>query len=126
MQSEEQDPELKVLIFTEFVPTQQMLAEYLRERGISVVCLNGSLSLEERKSVQKQFSEEVRVMVSTDAGGEGLNLQFCHVIINFDLGWRPMALEQRIGRLDRIGQNHIVKALNFLLEDSVGVSTSRR
>lgn len=119
MQSEEQDPELKVLIFTEFVPTQQMLAEYLRERGISVVCLNGSLSLEERKSVQKQFSEEVRVMVSTDAGGEGLNLQFCHVIINFDLGWRPMALEQRIGRLDRIGQNHIVKALNFLLEDSV-------
>ncbi len=119
MQSEEQDPELKVLIFTEFVPTQQMLAEFLQARGISVVCLNGSLALEERKTVQKRFSEDVRVMISTDAGGEGLNLQFCHVIINFDLGWRPMALEQRIGRLDRIGQKHIVKALNFLLEDSV-------
>ncbi len=119
MQAEEQDPELKVLIFTEFVPTQAMLAEFLQARGMSVVCLNGSMGMEERKTVQKRFSEDVRIMISTDAGGEGLNLQFCHVIINFDLGWRPMALEQRIGRLDRIGQKHIVKALNFLLEDSV-------
>ena len=119
MQEEEQDPALKVLIFTEFVPTQAMLAEFLQARGMSVVCLNGSMGLEERKSVQRKFSEDVRIMISTDAGGEGLNLQFCHVIINFDLGWRPMALEQRIGRLDRIGQKHVVKALNFLLEDSV-------
>lgn len=119
MQEEEQDPEMKVLIFTEFVPTQAMLAEFLHARGMSVVCLNGSLGIEERKTVQRRFSEDVRIMISTDAGGEGLNLQFCHVIINFDLGWRPMALEQRIGRLDRIGQKHIVKALNFLLEDSV-------
>lgn len=119
MQEEEQDPQLKVLIFTEFVPTQAMLADFLQARGISVVCLNGSMNLEERKTVQKRFSEDVRIMISTDAGGEGLNLQFCHVIINFDLGWRPMALEQRIGRLDRIGQKQIVKALNFLLEDSV-------
>ena len=119
MQEEEQDPQLKVLIFTEFVPTQAMLAEFLEDRGISVVCLNGSMNLEERKEVQKHFSENIRIMISTDAGGEGLNLQFCHVIINFDLGWRPMALEQRIGRLDRIGQKKVVKALNFLLEDSV-------
>ncbi len=119
MQEEEQDPEMKVLIFTEFVPTQAMLAEFLQARGMSVVCLNGSLGMEERKTVQRRFSEDARIMISTDAGGEGLNLQFCHVIINFDLGWRPMALEQRIGRLDRIGQKHIVKALNFLLEDSV-------
>lgn len=119
MQAEEADPELKVLIFTEFVPTQAMLAGFLQDRGMSVVCLNGSMGLEERKEVQKRFSEDIRIMISTDAGGEGLNLQFCHVIINFDLGWRPMALEQRIGRLDRIGQKHIVKALNFLLEDSV-------
>ena len=119
MQEEEQDPELKILIFTEFVPTQAMLSEFLQTRGMSVVSLNGSMGIEERKNVQKRFSEEVRIMISTDAGGEGLNLQFCHVIINFDLGWRPMALEQRIGRLDRIGQKHAVKALNFLLEDSV-------
>jgi hypothetical protein len=119
MQAEEADPELKVLIFTEFVPTQAMLAGFLQDRGMSVVCLNGSMGMEERKEVQKRFSEDIRIMISTDAGGEGLNLQFCHVIINFDLGWRPMALEQRIGRLDRIGQKHVVKALNFLLEDSV-------
>jgi superfamily II DNA or RNA helicase len=119
MQEEEQDPALKILIFTEFVPTQAMLAEFLQVRGMSVVCLNGSMGLEERKTVQRKFSEDIRIMISTDAGGEGLNLQFCHVVINFDLGWRPMALEQRIGRLDRIGQKHIVKALNFLLEDSV-------
>lgn len=119
MQAEEADPELKVLIFTEFVSTQAMLADFLQARGMSAVCLNGSMALEERKNVQRRFSEDVRIMISTDAGGEGLNLQFCHVIVNFDLGWRPMALEQRIGRLDRIGQKHIVKALNFLLEDSV-------
>lgn len=119
MQAEEADPEVKVLIFTEFVPTQTMLAGFLMDRGMSVVCLNGSMGLEERKEVQKRFAEDIRIMISTDAGGEGINLQFCHVIINFDLGWRPMALEQRIGRLDRIGQKHIVKALNFLLEDSV-------
>ena len=119
LQAEEGDPELKVLIFTEFISTQSMLAEFLKARGFSVVCLNGSLSLTERKEVQKRFSEEARVMVSTDAGGEGLNLQFCHIVINFDLGWRPMAIEQRIGRLDRIGQERIVKAINFLLTDSV-------
>lgn len=119
LQQDEADPELKVLIFTEFVPTQAMLAEYLEQSGFSVVCLNGSMNMNERKATQKSFSEGARIMISTDAGGEGLNLQFCHIVINFDLGWRPMALEQRIGRVDRIGQKHVVKALNFVLEDSV-------
>jgi len=119
LQQDEADPELKVLIFTEFVPTQKMLAEYFEQSGFSVVCLNGSMNMNERKATQKGFSEDARIMISTDAGGEGLNLQFCHIVINFDLGWRPMALEQRIGRVDRIGQTHVVKALNFVLEDSV-------
>lgn len=119
LQQDEADPELKVLIFTEFVPTQTMLAEYLEQSGFSVVCLNGSMNMNERKATQQAFYEEARIMISTDAGGEGLNLQFCHIVINFDLGWRPMALEQRIGRVDRIGQKHVVKALNFVLEDSV-------
>ena len=59
------------------------------------------------------------MLISTDAGGEGLNLQFCHVIVNFDMPWNPMRLEQRIGRVDRIGQTKAVKALNFLLSDTV-------
>lgn len=119
LQREESNPSLKILVFTEFVPTQEMLAEYLEGRGYKVTCLNGSLNLEERKRVQKAFAEEAQVLISTDAGGEGLNLQFCHVIFNYDLPWNPMKLEQRIGRVDRIGQTHIVRAQNFALEDTV-------
>ena len=119
LQREEDDPNLKVLIFTEFVPTQMMMAEFLRNRGMSVVTLNSSLSMEERKQVQKSFAEDTRVLISTDAGGEGLNLQFCHVIINYDIPWNPMRLEQRIGRVDRIGQKKVVRALNLVFEDTV-------
>ncbi|WP_245776445.1 DEAD/DEAH box helicase [Thalassovita taeanensis] len=119
IQQEENDPELKVLVFTEFVPTQAMLAEFLESRGFSVTTLNGSMDLEARGRAQRAFSGEVRILVSTDAGGEGLNLQFCHIIVNFDMPWNPMRVEQRIGRVDRIGQPHIVRAINFVLEDTV-------
>ncbi|WP_373504608.1 DEAD/DEAH box helicase [Aestuariivirga sp.] len=119
LQQEENDPELKVLVFTEFVPTQAMLAEFLESRGFSVATLNGSMDLEARARAQGTFSRDVRILVSTDAGGEGLNLQFCHVIVNFDMPWNPMRVEQRIGRVDRIGQPHIVRAINFVLEDTV-------
>jgi superfamily II DNA or RNA helicase len=119
LQQEENDPALKVLIFTEFVPTQAMLAHYLESRGFSVATLNGSMDLDARSRAQQVFSKDVRVLVSTDAGGEGLNLQFCHVIVNFDMPWNPMRIEQRIGRVDRIGQHHVVRAINFVLEDTV-------
>jgi superfamily II DNA or RNA helicase len=119
LQREENIPSLKFLVFTEFVPTQQMLAAFLGQRGYPVVCLNGSLDLEERKTVQRAFANEAQVLVSTDAGGEGLNLQFCHVVVNYDLPWNPMKLEQRIGRVDRIGQKHVVRALNLALSDTV-------
>jgi superfamily II DNA or RNA helicase len=119
LQREEGDPNLKLLIFTSFVPTQQVIAEFLRARGISVVTLNGSMGLDERRAVQREFREDARILVSTDAGGEGLNLQFCHVVVNLDAGFNPMALEQRIGRVDRIGQTHTVRAFNFVLADSV-------
>ena len=119
LQAEEDEPDLKVLIFTEFVPTQQMLKGFLEARGISVVTLNGSMDMEERKQAQDAFCKSHRVLVSTDAGGEGLNLQFAHVIINYDLPWNPMRLEQRIGRVDRIGQPKTVRAINFVFKDSV-------
>ena len=119
LQSEESDPELKALVFTEFVPTQEMLRRFLTERGFSVVCLNGSMDMEERKRVREAFAKEARILISTDAGGEGLNLQFCHVVINYDIPWNPMRLEQRIGRVDRIGQAHAVRAVNFVFEGSV-------
>lgn len=118
-QKEEGDPDVKLLVFTEFVPTQQMLADFLGNRGISVACLNGSMSMEERQQVQQAFAQDARILISTDAGGEGLNLQFCHIVVNFDIPWNPMRLEQRIGRVDRIGQNSVVRAINFLFADSV-------
>lgn len=119
LQQDEGDPDLKILVFTEFVPTQRMLEKFLTDRGFSVVCLNGSMGLEERLRAQEQFAADKRVLVSTDAGGEGLNLQFCHVVVNYDIPWNPMRLEQRIGRVDRIGQQQEVRAINLVLEDTV-------
>jgi superfamily II DNA or RNA helicase len=119
LQQEENDPALKVLVFTEFVPTQAMLAGFFESRGFSVALLNGSMDLDARTKAQQAFSHDIRVLISTDAGGEGLNLQFCHVIVNFDMPWNPMRIEQRIGRVDRIGQRHVVRAINFVLDDTV-------
>lgn len=119
LQQEEGDADLKLLIFTEFVPTQAMLQQFLTDRGFRVVCLNGSMAMDERKRVQDTFAADARILISTDAGGEGLNLQFCHVVVNYDMPWNPMRLEQRIGRVDRIGQAHTVRAINLILEESV-------
>ncbi|MDD4025478.1 MAG: helicase-related protein [Kiritimatiellae bacterium] len=119
LQKEESDPDLKFLLFTEFLPTQEMLADFLTSRGFSVVCLNGSMDMEQRAQVQKQFAGATRILISTDAGGEGLNLQFCHIVVNYDLPWNPMRLEQRIGRVDRIGQPKVVRALNLVLEETI-------
>ncbi|MFH1718538.1 MAG: helicase-related protein [Planctomycetota bacterium] len=119
LQADENDPELKVLVFTEFVATQQMLQQFLVERGFPVACLNGLMDMDERKKAQDSFAGEARILISTDAGGEGLNLQFCHLVINYDIPWNPMRIEQRIGRVDRIGQNHVVRAINFVFENSV-------
>jgi SNF2 family DNA or RNA helicase len=119
LQQDEGDPALKVLVFTEFVPTQAMLADYLESRGFTVATLNGGMDMEARTRTLQTFAGDARVLISTDAGGEGLNLQFCHVIVNFDMPWNPMRIEQRIGRVDRIGQKHVVRALNFVLEDTV-------
>src|SRR4029077_21057487 len=78
VQRQENDPESKFLIFTEFVLTQEMLRDFLREQGYTVACLNGEMDLDQRAEVQEQFAHQVRVLVSTDAGGEGL--QFAHVV----------------------------------------------
>lgn len=119
LQGEENDDQLKLLIFTEFVPTQAMLRTFLEERGIPCAILNGSMSMDERRMAQRDFRDTARILISTDAGGEGLNLQFCHVVVNYDLPWNPMRIEQRIGRVDRIGQNKIVRAVNFIYENTV-------
>lgn len=113
------EPDKKFLIFTEFTQTQEMLREYLAARGYEVVTLNGSMDLEERRLAQGEFRESAQVLIMTDAGAEGLNMQFSHVVINYDLPWAPMRVEQRIGRVDRIGQTREVVAINLVLDNSV-------
>src|SRR5207237_1989070 len=98
---------------------QEMVQEFASEGGFTVTCLNGRMEMDDRKRALVSFANEARILISTDAGGEGLNLQFCHVVVNYDIPWNPMRLEQRIGRVDRIGQSHAVRALNFVLEDTV-------
>ena len=119
LQQSENDPKLKFLIFTEFTATQKMLQDYLSPRGYSITVLNGSMNLTQRNLAQKEFREKSQIMISTEAGGEGLNLQFCHIVINYDLPWNPMRIEQRIGRIDRIGQKTPVIANNLSLDETV-------
>jgi superfamily II DNA or RNA helicase len=116
---DENDPQVKVIVFTEFRATQAMITDHLCDLGHEVVILNGEQPIEERAHVQEEFAASARILVSTEAGGEGLNLQTAHLVVNYDLPWNPMRIEQRIGRVDRIGQTHPVRAFNLLLEGSV-------
>ena len=109
----------KVLVFTEFRQTQDFLIRVLNEQGLKCEKVNGSMSIEERHRALVNFRDEADVLVATDAAGESLNVQFCHIVFNYDLPWNPMALEQRIGRVDRIGQKYEVKAFNMLTNNSV-------
>jgi len=109
----------KVLIFTEFRQTQDFLIRVLTEQGLQCEKVNGSMTMEERHHALVRFRDNADVLVATDAAGESLNMQFCHIIINYDLPWNPMALEQRIGRVDRIGQKYEVQAYNMLTNNSV-------
>jgi len=119
LRREERDAHVKVLVFTEFRATQQMLTELFDGQGVPTVAINGAMGLQERALAQDRFRSDAEVLVSTDAGGEGVNLQFAHVAVNWDLPWAPTRIEQRIGRVDRIGQTHAVRAFNLVLEDSV-------
>lgn len=117
LQSE--DPAQKIIPFTEFVGTQVYLKELLESRGYSVSVLNGSMDIEERNNALNEFKMSTGIFISTDAGGEGLNLQFANIIINYDLPWNPMKIEQRCGRADRIGQQRDVHIYNMIIGDTV-------
>jgi hypothetical protein len=114
-----EDPGQKIIIFTEFVATQKYLQNILLNKDYTVTILNGSMSIDERNEALREFREKSSIFISTDAGGEGLNLQFSNVIINYDLPWNPMKIEQRCGRVDRIGQTRDVHIYNFIIADTV-------
>jgi len=104
----------KVVIFTQFRATQAMLRRRLGEAGHDVAVFHGSLTRLEKESAIRSFQERARILLATESGSEGRNLQFAHNICNFDLPWNPMRIEQRIGRLSRIGQSHDVHVFNFV------------
>ena len=114
-----EDRTQKVIIFTEFVVTQTYLQELLVNRGYTVTILNGGMSIDERNAAMQEFKTSTSIFISTDAGGEGLNLQFANIIINYDLPWNPMKIEQRCGRVDRIGQQRDVHIYNFIVGETV-------
>ena len=114
------DPDAKVLIFTEFRETQDFLTELLAPHwGTNV--FHGQMRAEEKDAAVDRFREGTgpQVLISTEAGGEGRNFQFCHEVVNYDLPWNPMRVEQRIGRVDRIGQQHPVSIFNFHVQGTI-------
>ena len=110
---------LKIVVFTQFIETQMFIQRTLQANGYSVTVFNGRMGSDEKEDAIREFREATDILVSTEAGGEGRNLQFSHVIINYDLPWNPMKVEQRIGRLDRIGQTHVVEIFNLVYEDTL-------
>ena len=108
----------KILIFTEARDTLEYLEKRIREWGYSVCIIHGGMRLEERIRAEGVFKTEAQVMVATEAAGEGINLQFCHLMINYDIPWNPNRLEQRMGRIHRYGQTREVFVFNLVAEDT--------
>jgi SNF2 family DNA or RNA helicase len=109
----------KVIIFTEYRATQLYLQWFLKQHGITSVPFRGGFKRGKKDWMRELFQKHAQVLIATEAGGEGINLQFCHHIINFDLPWNPMRLEQRIGRIHRLGQEKDVMIYNFAIKDTV-------
>ncbi len=113
----------KLLIFTEYVDTLEYLVSLLTQemrgrRGYKVTVIHGSMDMESRQRAEEEFRTSAQILVATDAAGEGLNLQFAHIMVNYELPWNPNRLEQRMGRLHRYGQVEVVHIHNLLVENT--------
>ena len=117
----DEDPNAKVLLFTQFRGTQRFLGDRLSASGWSVNVFHGQMSPQEKDGAAERFRSDTgpQVLISTEVGGEGRNFQFCHILVNYDLPWNPMRVEQRIGRVDRIGQEHAVSIFNLWVKDTI-------
>ncbi|ALX48067.1 DEAD/DEAH box helicase [Lentibacillus amyloliquefaciens] len=109
----------KVIIFTEYRATQVYLQWYLKENGILSVPYRGGFKKGKKDWMKQLFEHKAQVLIATEAGGEGINLQFCNYLINYDLPWNPMRLEQRIGRVHRYGQKNDVHIYNMAIRGTV-------
>lgn len=109
----------KVIVFTEYRATQEYLLNYFKNHNLSAVPYRGGMNRGKKDWMMDLFRGRCQVMIATEAGGEGINLQFCHNMINFDLPWNPMRVEQRIGRVHRLGQQHDVNIFNLSTEGTI-------
>ncbi|WP_314000802.1 SNF2-related protein [uncultured Paenibacillus sp.] len=103
----------KVIVFTEYRASQEYLLQFFKQHGIQAVPYRGGMNRGKKDWMMDLFRGRAQVLIATEAGGEGINLQFCHHMINFDLPWNPMRVEQRIGRVHRLGQQNDVKIYNL-------------
>lgn len=118
--NESDDP--KLVIFTYYRGTLSYLKRRLCEKGIKVAMIHGGVDLEQRWKELEWFknSGEPRVLLSSEVGSEGIDLQFCRTVVNYDLPWNPMRVEQRIGRIDRVGQKaKALSIVNFKVKDTI-------
>ncbi len=109
----------RLLIFTEHRDTLDYLERHLRSWGYSTCTIHGGHPPGARKQIQQEFHQSRQICIATEAAGEGINLQFCHLMINYDLPWNPVRLEQRMGRIHRIGQDSKCVIFNFCAENTV-------
>jgi SNF2 family DNA or RNA helicase len=109
----------KCIVFTQFRSSQDSIVAALRQVGIEPAIFHGELGWREKEEALDRFRGPVPVLVSTEAGGEGRNLQFCQIVINYDLPWNPMRVEQRIGRVHRLGQEHPVTVINLVARGTI-------
>lgn len=119
----------KVLVFATFKPTLKYLTKRLREDAVNAIMISGDTDVDERPGLIRQFREDpdVSVLLCSRVGSEGLDFQFCSVLINYDLPWNPMEVEQRIGRLDRIGQRaDTIVIVNFWTKGTIEERILRR
>ncbi len=108
----------KLVIFTEHRDTLENLAQRLEDKGYTVTTIHGGMDVEARKNAQREFLLKSKIMVATDAAGEGINLQFCRFLINWDIPWNPNRLEQRMGRIHRYGQPNDVWVYNLVAQNT--------
>jgi len=108
----------KILIFSESRDTMEYLGKRIKLWGFSVNFIHGGMRLEDRVNAEKIFQHEKQIMVATEAAGEGINLQFCHLMVNYDIPWNPNRLEQRMGRVHRYGQQKDVYIFNLVAQDT--------
>lgn len=115
----ERFPGEKLVVFCEFRATIDALLELLEAKGVSAVPFHGGMGPDEKDAAIKRFKGDVRVLIASRAGAEGLNVQFCSTVLNFDLPWNPMVVEQRIGRVHRLGQTKTVNVLNLSVKGTI-------